>query len=194
MAHKVFISFKSEDFAYKKQIQEIKGLEYVDKSLNEAINSDNQDYILQKIRSDYLADSTVTIHLIGLHGSEDQGEHEQRFIKGELQGSLYNSIENPKNGILGIVLPEAKDYVYKGMQACGQCGKSHNIVNINNGTTIREFSYNYYIPNEKCAHSEEDRYCVLTTWEDFMVNPESFINAAFDKRFEPIAKKTRVYP
>lgn len=194
MGHKVFISFKDEDKEYKKFIQEIEGLDYVDKSLDEPIDSTDEDYILQRIRSDYLADSTVTIHLIGLHGTEDQGAYEQRFIKRELQGSLYDGKNNTKSGILGIVLPQATDYVYKGKQTCSRCGESHDIVKIDNGTTIREFSYNFYIPNEKCAHSDEDRYCVLVTWEDFVRDPESHINAAFDKRFEPIADKTKVYP
>lgn len=62
MAHKVFISFKTEDKSYKKYIQDNLKIDMIDKSLDEAIDSDDEDYIMRKIREDYLADSTVTIH------------------------------------------------------------------------------------------------------------------------------------
>jgi hypothetical protein len=194
VAHKTYISFKTEDEAYKVDVQSLADLDVVDKSLDVAIDSSDEDYILQTIRSEYLADSTVTIHLIGLYGAENAGAYEQRFIKRELQASLYNSADNTKNGVLGIVLPAADDAVFKGSAVCLTCGNSHNIVAICNETTVREFSYNYYIPNGKCAHPEEDRYCVLARWDDFLAAPTSWIDAAFDKRAEPIASKTRVYP
>jgi len=193
MGHKVFISFKAEDEDYKTYIQNMEGLDFVDKSLNQPINSENEDYILRKIRSDYLSTSTVTILLIGLYGAENRGTYEQRYIKRELQGSLYDSDISPKSGILGVVLPGAKDYIFQGSYDCVTCGSSHRLVSINDGTTIKEFSYNYYIPNGKCSHTEEERYCVLVYWDDFVATPESYIDAAFDKRFDPIAKKTKVY-
>ena len=64
MGHKVYISFKTEDAAYKSAIQSMDHLDYIDKSLNEPINSTDPDYILQRIRSEYLNTSTVTIFLI----------------------------------------------------------------------------------------------------------------------------------
>ncbi len=194
MGRKVYISFKAEDIDYKTAIQAIPGLDYVDKSLNVPIDSTDEDYIMQKIRSDYLSDSTVTIHLIGLYGAENRGAYEQRFIKRELQASLYNSAVNTKNGILGVVLPAASTTIYRGSYTCQQCGGSHNHVAINDQSTISEFSYNYYVPHNKCAHSEEDRYCVLTKWEDFVADPETYIEAAYTKRSAPIASKTKVRP
>ena len=106
MKHKCYISFKTEDKSYKKTIQDNLDIDMIDKSLNEAINSDDDDYILRKIREDYLADSTVTIFLIGNHSAEALGEYEQRFIKRELQASLYNGAGNTRNGVLGVVLPD----------------------------------------------------------------------------------------
>ena len=194
MAHKIYICFKTEDVAYKFAIQNMDGLDYIDKSLNEAINSTDEDYIMQKIRSDYLSDSTVTIFLIGSRSSENLGEREQAYIKRELQGSLYNSEANPKNGILGIVLPSMTSAIYQGSQICGICGDSHDVVAINDSTTVREFSYNYYIPNGKCAWSDPDNYCVLVKWEDFCGNPQHYIDKAFDKRSAPIANETRFKP
>lgn len=194
MGRKVYISFKTEDAAYKEAIQAMPHLEYVDKSLNEPINSTDDDYIMRKIRADYLYDSTVTIFLIGARSHENLGAYEQRFIKKELQASLYTTESHAKSGVLGIVLPAVHSSVYGGKYQCWSCGGSHNLVSINDTTTIREFSYNYYIPHDKCAHSEDDRYCVLTSWESFAKDPNTYVEAAFAKRSAPIASKTRVRP
>ena len=196
MGHKCFISFKTEDLWYKHQIQEQLGEgDMIDKSLDESILSEDQDYILQKIREDYLSDSTVTIHLIGRFSAENHGiKGDQDYIKRELQGSLYNGAGNTRSGILGIVLPEMFEFVFRGSYNCPICGKSHDSVYINDETVVKEFSYNYYIPHERCSWSEDDRYCVLCKWEEFRSDPDYWIEKAFQKRTDPIAEKTRVYP
>jgi hypothetical protein len=55
---------QKKDIWYKESIQN-SDLDCIDKSLNIAIDSTDEDYILGKIRKDYLSKSTVTIHLIG---------------------------------------------------------------------------------------------------------------------------------
>lgn len=194
MGHKVYVSFKTEDLNYKEEIQSWAHFDYVDKSLNSPINSNDSDYILRTIRESYLRDSTVTVFLIGSKGSEDLGELEQQYIKGELQASLYDSGTNSKSGILGIVLPEMTDEVFGGTYDCSNCGGRHQAVNINDRTVIKEFSYNYYIPNNKCAWAEDDRYCVLVSWDAFCAAPNEWIDMAFDKRSAPIASKTKARP
>lgn len=194
MGRKVYISFKTEDLAYKTAIQSMENLDYVDKSLNTPIDSDDEDYILRRIRADYLYDSTVTVFLIGDYSAEDRGAYEQRFIKRELQASLYSSESHTKNGILGVVLPAVRDKVFGGNYLCTQCNGNHNLVSVNDSTVVSEFSYNYYIPNGKCSHSEDERYCVLARWEDFKENPGDYVERAFEKRTAAIAKKTRVRP
>lgn len=193
MGHKCYISFKTEDSAYKEYIQSDLEVDMIDKSLDEPIQSKNEDYILRRIREDYLSDSTVTIHLIGTYSAESHGTDEQRFIKRELQASLHDSQSNSRNGILGIVLPRVVDLVYKGSHICTQCGRSHNTVAIDDNTTVREFSYNYYIPNGKCCHHEDDRYCVLTKWSEFQSDPNIWIERAFAKRSHPISRKVKIY-
>lgn len=194
MGRKVYISFKTEDIAYKEAIQAMPDLDYVDKSLNVPIASDDEDYIMRVIREQYLHDSTVTIFLIGTRSAEALGSYEQRFIKRELQASLATSSLSGKNGILGVVLPSMDESVFGGKYDCPQCGRSHNLVRVDEDRVIREFGYNYYIPNSKCSHSEEDRYCVLVRWADFVAAPEVGIEKAFAKRSEAIAAKTRVRP
>lgn len=194
MSHKCFISFKTEDKKYKRYIQEDLKIDMIDKSLNTPINSTDEDYIMRKIREGYLSDSTVTIHLIGEYSAENLLYENQAYIKRELQASLYNGENNTKNGILGIVLPNMYDKIFKGSEVCSVCGKSHNIVCINDSTVVKEFSYNYYIPKDGCSWSEEDRFCVLVKWNDFVENPELYINKAFDKRSSLISAKTKVRP
>ncbi|QIW57863.1 molecular chaperone Tir [Lactococcus raffinolactis] len=195
MKHKCFISFKTEDEYYKKAIQNDLDVDMIDKSLNEPINSENEDYIMQKIREDYLDDSTVTIHLIGNHSAENAPSQNQNFIKRELQASLYTTKNSTKNGILGVILPDMIDSIYKGTYECSTCDKTHNYVSINDDTTIKEFSYNYYIPKDTgCAWGPEDRYCILVKWDDFVNDPNKYIDLAYQKRDEPIAKKTKVRP
>ena len=193
MDHKCYISFKTEDSVYKKYIQSDLDVDMVDKSLDDPIQSNDEDYILRKIREDYLADSTVTIHLIGEYSAELLGKEEHRFIKRELQASLYNSQSNSRNAILGVVLPSVLDAIYKGSYVCPTCRNSHRYVAVNDSTTVREFSYNYYIPNGKCYHSEDERYCVLVPWDGFCGDPNTWIDASFAKRSAPISGKVKVY-
>ncbi|MFH1790100.1 MAG: TIR domain-containing protein [bacterium] len=193
MNHKCFISFKTDDMVYKEKIQNM-GIDMIDKSLNEAIDSYNEDYIMQKIREDYLSDSTVTIHLIGHKSSENHGYEEQKYIKREIQASLYNGQNNSRSGILGVVLPSVHSNIFRGSIACSICRGTHNYVSIGDHTVVKEFSYNYYIPHGKCAHTEDDRYCILTTWEDFVNYPNNYIEKAFLKRDHPISKKVKVRP
>lgn len=199
MAHGVFISHKTEDRSFKKFIQNNLGIDMIDKSLNQAIDSDDEDYVIQSIREEYLSDSTVTIFLIGEHSSEIKGE-EQVFIKRELQASLYNGKSNSRNAILGIVLPSMYDIIFGDKYQCSKCGNIHNKVRINDETVIKEFSINYYVfplENGKCGWSEEDRYCVLVRWDDFSKDADSaeyYIEKAFKKRKEPISQKVKVYP
>lgn len=150
---------------------------------------------MQTIRRDYLSDSTVTIFLIGSLSAENLGAYEQRFIKRELQASLYNGIGNSRSGILGVVLPHMYDKIYKGSYLCTTCGGTHTWVAIGDSTVIKEFSKNYYLNSHgKCSYAEDDRYCVLVKWDDFKINPNYYINQAFNKRNQPIARDVIVYP
>lgn len=196
MGRKCFISFKTEDEGYKNIIQDDLDVDMIDKSLNEPIDSNDEDYIMRKIREDYLSDSTVTIHFIGNHSAENKGE-EQKYIKRELQASLYNGEGNNRNGILGVVLPEMVNTIYGGSHYCSRCGFNHNSVAINDNSTVKEFSCNYYVQKSgetKCSWSEDDRYCVLVKWDDFENDPAIYIEMAFEKRSHEIADKVTAYP
>jgi len=194
LAHKVYVSFKTEDMEYKAAVTGLPNIDYIDKSLTIAIASQDQDYVMQRIRSDYLYGSTVTVFLIGEFSAQQLGESEQYYIKKELQASLYTTQNHGKNGILGVVLPSMQDRVFQGSSNCFTCGGTHSTVSINDSTVISEFSHNYYLPHGRCSWAEEDRYCVLTTWASFTRDPNGWIDKAHEKRSAPIAGKTKVRP
>ncbi len=193
MTHKCFISFKEEDEDYKEAIRKLPNIDIIDKSLDEWIDSHDEEYIMKKIREENLSDSTVTIFLIGSKSAESFGWDEQRFIKRELRASLYSGENNTRNGILGVVLPDALQQIYGGITKC-QCGNSIELIYLNDGTVIKEFHKNYYISPGKCHHTEEERYCVLTRWNEFVATPNFYIEQAFLKRTAPIAEKIMVRP
>lgn len=194
MGHKCYISFKMEDERYKIAIQKM-GIEMVDRSLNVSIHSNDEDYVLRKIREEYLSDSTVTIFLIGTCSAENSLNQNQTYIKRELQASLFNGQNNSRNGILGIVLPEMTHSIYKKPYICSACGETHDHVEVNDSTVIKEFHRNYHIqPCPGCCWTEDDRYCVMVKWENFKSDPEKYIEKAFKKRSSPIARKVVVYP
>lgn len=199
MSHKCFISFKKEDIYYKDELIKIlKKEDVIEKSLDRIIDSEEGDYIMKVIRENYLKDSTVTLFLIGEHSSENEGydcfgRPHNYFIQRELQASLYAGAENTRNGIVGIVIPKMYNEIYKGSYICNECGLIHQIVAIDDNSVIREFSANYYIePHEGCGWIDDERYCILVTWDDFKEEPEKYIDMAFEKRESNISEKVRI--
>ena len=190
MSHNCFISFKKEDIYYKDQIIKKLGKENIGgKALDRWINSNDIDYVMQVIRNDYMSNTSVTLFLIGRHSSENEGRDsngdKNAFIKRELQATLYDGKGFRRSGLLGIVLPEMESYVYKGKEYCSACGRNHNIVNIDDNSVIKEFSANYYLRshNDGCGnyYNEDDRFCVVVRYSEFMQDPDKYIDAAFDK-------------
>ena len=112
-----------------------------------------------------------------------------------MQASLYNGVGNSRSGILGVVLPQMYEKIYKGSYQCSRCGGTHNWVAIRDNTVIKEFSANYYLNSQgKCSYTEDDRYCVLVKWDEIKQTPNDYIEQAFNKRSQSIADDVVVYP
>lgn len=72
MGHKCFICFKKEDEKYRDKIQNLLGKEHITgKSLDRWIDSEDINYVMQKIREEYMNNTSVTLFLIGEHSSEN---------------------------------------------------------------------------------------------------------------------------
>ena len=105
--HKVFISYHHADQAevdeFIKTFDEERDV-FITRALgadmaDDIINSDDTDYVMQRIRELYLKDSTVTIVLMG------KCTWARRYVDWEIQSSLRHGEKTTPNGLLGIKLP-----------------------------------------------------------------------------------------
>jgi len=102
--HKCFISYHAADTDDVTQFISDFGTEFIAKTVgvtdeDDFIDSTNSDYIMDQIRSKYLADSTVTIVLVG------QCTWARRYVDWEIYSSLRSSKLSKVNGLLAIQLP-----------------------------------------------------------------------------------------
>jgi len=72
-----------------------------DETMDELISSDNDDYVMQRIREDFLSDSTVTLLFIG------KDTWSRKFQDWELAASLdQGPVAGKPNGVVAILSPE----------------------------------------------------------------------------------------
>ena len=105
--HSVFISYHHQyDQAYKKELIKFgkKFTVFIDKSVDTGnISEDLSDQaIREKIRDEYLRDSTVTVVLVGLETMR------RKHIDWEIYSSMFDGVKNKKSGILIINLPSTQ--------------------------------------------------------------------------------------
>lgn len=63
------------------------------------VNSYDTDYVMRRIRQRYMADTSVTIVMLG------QSTWKRRYVDWEIAASLRNAPGAPANGLLGVHLP-----------------------------------------------------------------------------------------
>lgn len=100
--HKVFLSYHHEnDQAYKDQFVKLFYQILVDWSVGDGDIDDNlsTETIRQKIRDEWLRDSTVTVVLIGAE------TWKRKHVDWEIGSSLRDTAKNPRSGLLGVLLP-----------------------------------------------------------------------------------------
>lgn len=103
--HKVFVSYHhANDQAYRNAFEKL----FVDKydimvsksvQIGEIDTNLQTETIRQKIRDEYLADSTVTIVLIGAE------TWKRKHVDWEISSSLRNTKNSSRSGLIGIILP-----------------------------------------------------------------------------------------
>jgi hypothetical protein len=102
--HKCFISYHAADTDEVTQFISDFGTEFIAKTVgvtdeDDFIDSMDSDYIMDQIRSKYLADSSVTIVLTG------ECTWARRYVDWEIYSSLRSSKLSKVNGLLAIQLP-----------------------------------------------------------------------------------------
>ena len=106
--HKVFISYHHNDQAHKDSLVKF-GRDhdiFVDKSVDTGDISDElaDENIREKIRDEYLKDSTVTILLVG------EETKRRKHVDWEIYSSMYDGPVNKRSGMVVINLPGISDY------------------------------------------------------------------------------------
>ncbi|MBN8196859.1 TIR domain-containing protein [Thalassospira povalilytica] len=184
--HKVFISYHHKKDQWAKDTLTSWAKEhdiFIDASVNtrEIDDSLPVDTIRDKIRDDYLKDSSVTIVLVG---EETKG---RKYVDWEIYSSMYNGKKNKKAGILVIQLPCTKP---KHFRAAHKIEKQKVFSDCSKWTTVDsrgEYERRYpYLPDRIVDNllSKNSRISV-TTWErigDNLINLATMIDAAYEDR------------
>lgn len=107
--HKVFISYHHyRDQTYKEELSQFgkSNRIFIDRSVDTGDISDelSDETIREKIRDEYLRDSTVTIVLVGLE------TRRRKHVDWELYSSMIDGKINKKSGILVINLPSTDSH------------------------------------------------------------------------------------
>lgn len=104
--HRCFVSYHGADVDEAAAFLESFGTEFIPRTLGVTeddpfINSQDEDYIKDQISTKYMADSTVTILLVG------KCTWARMFIDWEIAATLRNSPINKRSGLLAYKLPSA---------------------------------------------------------------------------------------
>lgn len=102
--HKCFVSYHVDDIDEVEQFINEFGSEFIPRSVgvtieDDFVNSSDEDYIKRRIREKYLADSTVTIVLLG------KCTWARKFVDWEISSSLRNDTSNRRSGLLVYPMP-----------------------------------------------------------------------------------------
>ena len=103
--HKVFVSYYHREDQYYREFFEDMFSDYYDIMVSRSVDLGdidpnlNTETIRQKIRDDYLRDSTVTVVLVGAH------TWQRKFVDWEIGSSIRQTQYNSRSGLLGIILP-----------------------------------------------------------------------------------------
>jgi hypothetical protein len=106
--HKCFVSYHVEDENEVATFIDDFGTVFIPTVIgvtddDDFVDSDDTDYIMDKIREKYLSDSTVTIVLVG------SCTWSRRFVDWEIYSSLREYKDYGISGLMGIALPSIAD-------------------------------------------------------------------------------------
>ena len=108
--HKVFVSYHHDNDQRDREKFEKLFSDYYDIMISKSVQLGDidpdlkTDTIRQKIRDEYLRDSTVTVVLIG------KETWKRKHVDWEIGASIRHTKLNPRSGLLGIFLPDHPDF------------------------------------------------------------------------------------
>ena len=159
MRHNVFISYHhANDQYYKNEFEKLFSNYYdilVTKSvqIGDINPSLPTERIRQKIRDEYLRDSTVTVVLIGAD------TWKRKHVDWEIGSSLRQTQYNSRSGLIGVLLP---DY--------------HSYYNVEYG----KFNHNSIPP--RLSDNLKNNYAKIYDWSNNPSDVQQWIHDAFERR------------
>lgn len=103
--HKVFVSYHHDNDENYKKIFELRFGNKYDILVRGSVQigdidpNNNTETIRRIIRDEYLADSSVTVVLVGTQ------TWQRKHVDWEISSSIRDTTNNPRSGLLGIILP-----------------------------------------------------------------------------------------
>lgn len=156
--HKVFVSYyHDEDQEYRNRFEKICQDVIVSRSIQPGdIDTDtNTERVMQRIRDEYLKDSTVTVVLIGLH------TWQRKYVDWEIYSSLRLTPSKLRSGLLGIRLPTRQDYKRRTYDYC----------------TVPPRLYDNAIKN-----NNPEPYAYVYDWSEDPTEIQKWVNRAYSVR------------
>jgi hypothetical protein len=129
--------------------------------IGDIINSNNDEYIMSRIRQLYLSDSTVTIVLIG------NCTWARRYVDWEIQSSLRSGEKTTPNGLLGIKLPSFSSGQYPYRLNANLLPAVHALLTPDN---CYARVIDYPATSERLINAIEDAYSARTSRRKYIVN------------------------
>ncbi|MCP4583033.1 MAG: TIR domain-containing protein [candidate division Zixibacteria bacterium] len=156
--HKVFISYHHYNDQFYRDLFERLFAVYYDIIVSKSVQiGDIESNLLvntvrQKIRDEYLGDSTVTVVLVGTE------TWKRKHVDWEISSSIRNTSNNPRSGLLGILLPTHESYQNK--------------------------TYNEYTVPPRLCHNQKCGFANIYNWNEDPNIVGNWINLAFHNRFK----------
>lgn len=118
---RVFVSFHQRDELevavfcrrYEQYFSELRtlGVSEEGDEYAERIDSGDSDYVMRRIREDYIAGTSCTIVLIG------KCTWARRYVDWEIAATLRNNPTDPRGGLIAVQLPSAAENGWHGLPA-----------------------------------------------------------------------------
>lgn len=163
--HRVFVSYyHKEDQGYRERFEGLFS-EFYDIIVSESVEIGDIDpnlsteRIRQIIRDEYLQNSTVTVVLVGAN------TWQRKFVDWEIGSSIRHTKNNPRSGLLGILLP------------------TYPRVDIN--------KYNHYTIPPRLHDNITCEFATIHNWNDDPYIVQSWIHDAFKRRTEILPDNSR---
>ncbi len=194
MGRNVFISFRFNDGnRYKEEL--VKVLKDKSESVDYSEDKDRSqmsDYTIQSYLYDKLREVSVVIILLtrgalkykkNFYGNIDD------WCYDEVRYALENRYDNKTKGLIAIYVPEIKnELMHETIHMCKICGKEKSI------NTIYDFNHLFRknmmnvktdYKRNKCDgiyDSLHDSFCSLVSFDEFCLEPDKYIENAFEKK------------